>query len=668
MLKNLGAIMLEQDDKSKAEFYFQSYLTNQQKYTIQRHDDYYLRLTLVSLAYAQGDLIRIGEYNQQDFNLNLTGKSSINQSLLFASLSGRAELAYISSDFVNAERWFLQAFDLIKRYGQNDFLYDGGYKSDLLEIGLYNGIFDNPVRRVKSPSSQDIFGFFRLVGTATAMSLQDERHIHREITDSVWLALRDIPETISRHRDGVKLLEGNFYRRESIKRAYALNNLGAIAHSLHSFSKSEQSYYRSLDILSQLAPGSVSMACTLNNLGLLEMEQGNFVKAERYHLAALSTRKNLDPNSMDTAASCYNLATVFLKNNKIAKALPLALTAWNIVQLRGSAVAEDGEKLAFNEIVAEYADLLLRCKKAINQSDSAFFTFQQSHAQALLQILIQRKVLGDQFNQSLYNANRSLDRSWKNLSNSILAKEMAQQKLSKAKSKAESTLYSEEVNKASATIISSTLSYNQALKVSTDALKHLKLQIRLPEPLSVAQAKAVLPVDTLYLGYAVGEESHLFVLTHDKPLAVFTLALPEKKLRAQVEALRDKLADPNGVPQKPGYALFNTLLPKAVQALLPHYKRLLISPDGVLWEIPFAALNTSAVKLDCLGLQKPILYTPSINVFARSLKEPSRLKPGTNPVTLAAGGMIYNRKNLAKGNEETKSVKPQLVASLPGRG
>src|SRR5262249_35743161 len=72
--------------------------------------------------------------------------------------------------------------------------------------------------------------------------------------------------------------------------------------------------------------------------------------------------------------------------------------------------------------------------------------------------------------------------------------------------------------------------------------------------------------------------------------------------------------------------------------------RLLIAPDGPLWEVPFAALviNTRGVP-QYLGLDKAITYTPSLTLFAQARRDgPARAKR-QKPTAVVVGNPIFDR-------------------------
>ena len=97
---------------------------------------------------------------------------------------------------------------------------------------------------------------------------------------------------------------------DSVNVAGALNNLGLLYTDRGEYSKAEQFSQRALDIKEKaLGPEHHDVARSLNNLGLLHYHRGDYLKAESLHLRALAIyEKALGPEHTDVAVSLYNLA------------------------------------------------------------------------------------------------------------------------------------------------------------------------------------------------------------------------------------------------------------------------------------------------------------------------------------------------------------------------
>jgi CHAT domain-containing protein len=174
-------------------------------------------------------------------------------------------------------------------------------------------------------------------------------------------------------------------------------------------------------------------------------------------------------------------------------------------------------------------------------------------------------------------------------------------------------------------------------------------------PLTPEQGVKVLPSGTLFVAFSVGEEqTHLFLLRSDPsaalPLAAYAVSITSKELEALVQALRQSLESPKNLARtlSASRALFTRLFPPQAQAALQAAPRLLVSPDGPLWDVPFAALVTNAQgSPKYLGADKAITYTQSLTLFAQSRQDVPQLAKGQKPSALVVGDPIFDRKTVA---------------------
>src|SRR5262249_21328188 len=137
--------------------------------------------------------------------------------------------------------------------------------------------------------------------------------------------------------------------------------------------------------------------------------------------------------------------------------------------------------------------------------------------------------------------------------------------------------------------------------------------------LTLEQAQNVLPADTLYIAFSVGAvQTNLFLLNQgeepEKSLCVHSTAVTQKQLEALVDGLRAQIANPKDLTKavQASRRLFEKLFPEEARKKIGAAKRLLISPDGPLWDVPFAALVTNiAAAPKYLGEERAITYTQS---------------------------------------------------------
>src|SRR6185369_14977904 len=188
-----------------------------------------------------------------------------------------------------------------------------------------------------------------------------------------------------------------------------------------------------------------------------------------------------------------------------------------------------------------------------------------------------------------------------------------------------------------------------------------------PQPLDLAAARKILDPGTLLVAYSIGRDrSFLFVV--DPPdiagtgLEVFPLAIGDQALRQRVESFRNLLqrADSDRVAlTRQGRELYDLLL-RPADSRIAIAARVLISPDGPLHTLPFAALVRNR---RFLAEQKPTHTVISATVYAELKK--SRPAGTSSPrLEIAAfGDPIY--PPLPSG--QSPAIQPDVRAAL-GRG
>lgn len=151
------------------------------------------------------------------------------------------------------------------------------------------------------------------------------------------------------------------------------------------------------------------------------------------------------------------------------------------------------------------------------------------------------------------------------------------------------------------------------------AHSELKLQRGQAPSLSLEQIGELLPdANTALLEFVVSEEkTYLFVLTRSKDkgqveLKTHRLAINSKDLVARVQDFRRRLAERDLEFREPAHQLYDLLLEPATEQL--RGKSLLcIVPDGVLWDLPFQAMQSREGRY--LIEDHSLFYAPSLGVL-----------------------------------------------------
>jgi CHAT domain-containing protein len=201
--------------------------------------------------------------------------------------------------------------------------------------------------------------------------------------------------------------------------------------------------------------------------------------------------------------------------------------------------------------------------------------------------------------------------------------------------------------------------------------------LQYPEPLDLRGVREVLDPGTLYLAYSAGEKETLLFAVEpaggDGPgLTVHAIPISRAELFGTIENLRGAISRApsrsSSGPPPAARELYRTLLGPVEPAIARH-QRLLISPDGPLHALPFAALwggNPEGYLVE----RVPIHVVASATVYAELKKSRRPNAPGDFRV-VAFGDPKYPR--LPKGeadelrNHELRSavLRGEVFPALP---
>jgi CHAT domain-containing protein len=446
----------------------------------------------------------------------------------------------------------------------------------------------------------------------------------------------------------------------SLDVATSLNNLGLVALDQGDLAAAQEYHQQALTIKEKLAPNSLDVAHSLNNVGAVARSQGDLAAAQEYLQRALAIREKLAPNSLDLARSLHELAKVARQQRKWAEAERLSGRAWSLVRHQGGTVTGDEARQAFGSFNIRYAASLLPALLAQRKVGPAFQVLEESRAQALLQLLAERHLdlatLPASLQAEYRTALAARDRAQHALDRVSIAHALAQRELGPA---IEAPHAPPERAAQAADLEQAAKALAQAHSAATQARLRVEqlwsqIQKHTPRafvpPLSLSQAQHVLPPDTLYLAFAVGEEQvHLFLLQpgleNAATLSVHPLALSPRQLQEQVEAFRLRIASPSSRWLPSSRTLFRHLFPPPARKALLSARRVLLSPEGFLWDVPFAALVLNAQGPPrCLGIEKPLTYTLSLTLFAEARQNRPRRSPEQLPTPLVVGNPLFARR------------------------
>jgi CHAT domain-containing protein/Tfp pilus assembly protein PilF len=160
---------------------------------------------------------------------------------------------------------------------------------------------------------------------------------------------------------------------------------------------------------------------------------------------------------------------------------------------------------------------------------------------------------------------------------------------------------------------------------------------------SMQEVQKALPKGTLLLEYALGDTTSLLWIIDRKSHEL--AELPNRRsIRAEVERLRDAIEQPgtgDEALRKTAQSLYETLVLPAEQRI-KKAKRIVIVPDGVLFELPFEVLiskengeNAEWKDVAFLARSTATVYAPSASIYVKLLEPKKRKK---YPLELLAVG------------------------------
>ncbi|HET9370499.1 MAG TPA: CHAT domain-containing protein [Vicinamibacterales bacterium] len=427
--------------------------------------------------------------------------------------------------------------------------------------------------------------------------------------------------------------------------ASSLGSLGVIALQQRDFASAERYFNQSLALSEKLAPGSVRSAVDLSQLGMTAFEQGDYVRAEALHRRALALRESVAPNMPGMVDTVHLLAKVLDRVGRSDEALGLSQRAWALVRLQSVGIVGDEARQAFESRHQEINQQLVRLLIAAGRVDEAFATSEDGRARALLDLMGQRSTVRrlapadrwQQYDVAQAATNRA-GRSLEAAGEAEAAARLALERDDAIETTPIEIRRQRVVDRQQATRAAQQ-AYARA-RVESDRLwAEIRASIEnvMPAPVSTAEARSMLPAGTVLLSFNLDEAGGtLFVVTRDAPVRAFPLAIGVADLAARLEALRRPTAatrEVRGVSpvrsEEPGVAagrvLYQTLFPLEARRAIDKARRILIAPDGVLWDLPFAALIINEKGTPrYLGLEKPLSYAQSLTTFAQT----ARMAPG----------------------------------------
>jgi CHAT domain-containing protein/tetratricopeptide (TPR) repeat protein len=459
----------------------------------------------------------------------------------------------------------------------------------------------------------------------------------------------------------------------SLDVAISLYNLGNLALFRVRLDEAEGYLRRSLEIRERLAPASPEVAKSLVSLGVIARARGNLPGAREYFTRALRIEERVAPDSHHVAEVLNNLGNVLNELGDRKAAREIAERVWRIARQEASLIACDEVARQFNASIASYCAALMRRRLDSGLVREAFTAVEEGRARALRRLLLERQV----------NRNGPGGTLWSDYQTAVANRDRAETVLSQAgvsAARAEREVGALEerggdpgvlataraaLRDSTARLDSARAAYTRA-RIAADEL-WMRISRANPranlEPLDARPALHAVPRDSIYLALVMdSEETTVFTVGPGSwaPIRAVRIPIGEAELRSRAVRFgllaSDPAADPTHV-QAIANSLFAQLFPASVRREIMLARRLLISPDGPLWNLPFAALTLdkpgparqgprspgTGGRVRYLGLEKPITLAPSLSVYAECRRAAPGPRRGSSLRALVVGNPVFDR-------------------------
>jgi CHAT domain-containing protein/Tfp pilus assembly protein PilF len=432
--------------------------------------------------------------------------------------------------------------------------------------------------------------------------------------------------------------------------ASALTELGNIHLRAGEIEPAGNSYQQSFDLAVTLHDKS-EQARALVGLANVARKNNDFSAALDHSRKTLGIYRSLQEH--DSIARTQTLVGQILNSlGKAAEAHAAFEDAVSeIEQVRGQLAggAEEAESY-FADRIAPYQELVNLALKE-HRDEEALVLSERASARALLDILAKGKsgsarVLDDSQKQRL----RELDQRLAEANRQIIGEMQAGHPSSKRIESLRIALNHARVDHENfnATIANEPANPSPVTTASFDEM------LRLAKTRKATLLKFVVTKDETFLFVLAGQDDQA-------ALKIFPLGLTRDELAKRTASFRSLMAERGIDWQTPAGALYKSLLQKAEPAL-KNSSRLIIIPDGPLWDLPFQTLQSANKR--CLIEDHTISYAPSITFLIRANTNRTNENANSERLLAVANPVIGE---VAKSNGSQKilvSSGPQLMGEM----
>lgn len=595
-------------------------------------------LRLSSLRMDAGNLLRLAAafYMQKDYAQALTyyeqaldhATKLVNTAEVISALTGAANCYYNQRDYDRALEFYNRSLETSERLNDKS-----GIATQLQSIGN--------VHRARGDYGSALQSYFKSLEAAAAA----------RTTGTVANTLGSIGVVRSLQGDNVQAIE---YFDKSLRAfeasgdqvgiARLLSYIGNVQYILGQYDLALAAYQRGVELHRSFAD-RLNQAHLTIGIGTVYVSQKKYALALESYQQALAIYETLGRRA-ETAEAFTKLAAAYRLQGEHAKGLEFANKALSLVHatdlraIRSLALTEIGRLQRGLDHQNEALNAFNQAIR-IRQSMRADAASQDSETQSgdVLPYLGAMEVLVDQGNAleafaRSEDAKSELLRQIVNRGNFSVTKDMtaAEQKeeikllgdlrsLSLQLSSVQESRPHDtnRINALTDRLAAARTAYESFRKILYARYPHLRVYRGTLAPLNLEQMRSLLRRDTALLEYAVSEEGvYLFVVT-TASVNAYALAIKPAEITELARRFLHLLATKDSSVQV-ARDLYDVLLKPAEQQILNRSK-LIVIPDGVLWDVPFAALQPSPDRY--LIDQKTLSYSISVSALTEMRKRRS---------------------------------------------
>jgi CHAT domain-containing protein/Tfp pilus assembly protein PilF len=584
-LNNLAALHYNKGDYARAEPLYQRALAIREKVLGPEHPDIAQSLNnLANLYQVKSDYTKAEPLYRRALEMR-EKVLELEHPDVADSLNNLAVLYSAKSDYVNSERLHQRALEISeKAFGPgHPAVADSLHNLAVLHRERGDYVKAEVLYQRSLAISEKVFGPDHL---SLASSFNELALLHRSKGDHV--------KAESLHQRALTIREKALGSNHPDV-ADSLNNLAALYQAQGDYAKAEPLHQRALAIRERIfGLDQTPVATSLNNLAALYYDKGDYAKAKLLYQRALPIfEKVLGPGHNNVATCLYNLSRLYSAEGEITQAVTFrsrarAVSERNLVL--NLATGSERQKLAYLATLSSLADqtIALHVRSAANNLTAcalAATTVLQRKGRVLDAMADSLGALRSRFDaqdQALLDQFRDINAQ---LARLVLG---GPQRTTPAEHQKQIKDLEEQKEKLEAEISRRSAEFRvQAQPITLDAVRAV-----IPDNAALIEFAAYRPFNPKASkeSEAYGESRYVaYILRREGEIQWQELG-EAKAIDSAVDALRRALRDPKRQDVKDLSRALDAKVMQPLRALVGETRHLLVSPDGALNLIPFAAL------------------------------------------------------------------------------